>query len=79
MMEATLHLILEQCEELKKYIRGVRTSVKTERSVIQDEIKTEERAVWNNVEDEKSIGAVNVGQGEFENRLLNKDRGQTGR
>jgi hemerythrin-like domain-containing protein len=79
MLEATLHLILKQCEELRKYIRGVRTNVKTERSVIHDEIKTEESAVWNNVEDEKSIGAVSVGQEEFENRLLNKDRGQTGR
>jgi hypothetical protein len=41
-MEATLQLILEQCEELRNRIRGVRADVKTERSVIQDEIKTGE-------------------------------------
>jgi D-ribose pyranose/furanose isomerase RbsD len=68
-------------EELRKHIRGVRTDVKTERTVIQDEIETEESAVRNNVENklEKSINAVSVGQEELENRSLNQDRGQTGR
>jgi D-ribose pyranose/furanose isomerase RbsD len=67
-------------EELRKHMRGVRTDVKTERTVIQDEIETEESAVRNNVENklEKSINAVSVGQEELENRSLNQDRGQTG-
>jgi hypothetical protein len=58
-------------EELRKHIRGVRTDVKTERS-----------AVRNDAEDnrlERSISAVSVGQEDLENRLLNQDRGQTGR
>jgi hypothetical protein len=57
-------------EELRKHIRGVRTDVKTERS-----------AVRNDADDrlERSINAVSVGQEELENRLLNQDRGQTGR
>jgi hypothetical protein len=68
-------------EKLRKHIKGVRTNVKTERSVIPDEIKTEEGAVRNDVEDklEKNISALSVGQEELENRSLNQDRGQTGR
>jgi hypothetical protein len=29
MMEATLQLIFEQCEELMKHIRGIKTDIKT--------------------------------------------------
>jgi hypothetical protein len=39
MMEATLQLILEECEELRKHVRDVPTDMKTEKSVIQDRIK----------------------------------------
>jgi hypothetical protein len=46
--------------------------VKTERSVIKVEIKTEEGAVRNDVEDKlkKSISAVSVGQQKLEDRYL---------
>jgi ribosome-associated translation inhibitor RaiA len=52
-------------EELRKHVRGVRTSVKS--------------AMRNDVEDklEKSISAMSVGQEELENKFLNQDRGQT--
>jgi D-ribose pyranose/furanose isomerase RbsD len=68
-------------EKLRKHIKGVRTNMKTERSVIPDEIKTAEGAARNDVEDklEKNISALSVGQEELENRSLNQDRGQTGR
>jgi hypothetical protein len=51
MIEATLQLILEQWEELRKHIRGVQTNMKTENNVIQLEIKIEESALRNEVED----------------------------
>jgi hypothetical protein len=44
-------------------------------------VKIEESAMRNDVEDrlERSISAVSVGQEELDNRLLNQNRGQTGR
>jgi hypothetical protein len=71
---AILQFILEQLKELRKHIRDVGADVKTEGSVIQDEIKTGESAVRNDVEDklEKSISAVSVGQERVENRSLNQ-------
>jgi hypothetical protein len=68
MMEATLQLMLEQCEELRKYKRA---EVKTENSVIQDGIKINVNVVKNNIEDkiENSISAVSAGQEELKNYM----------
>jgi hypothetical protein len=57
-------------EELRKHIRGVRTDVKTIRYAVRNDVKHRL---------ERSISAVNVGQEELENSILNQDRGQTGR
>jgi hypothetical protein len=61
-------------EKIRRYKRGVRTDVKTQRNVIQDKIKTEESAVRNDVKDklEKSMTAVSVGQEKLENRSLTR-------
>jgi hypothetical protein len=57
-------------EEIRKHKRGVRTDVKTERSVVRNDV--EDRL-------ERIISAVSVGQEELDNRFLKQDRGQTGR
>jgi hypothetical protein len=71
---ATLQLILDDLKELRKHIRDVGAGVKTERSVIHDEIKTEECVLSNGAEDkfQKSMSAVDVGQEKLDYRSLNQ-------
>jgi hypothetical protein len=56
-------------EEREKYIKGVRTDSKTERSTVRNDV--EDRL-------DRSISARCVGQEDVENRFLNQNRGQTG-